>query len=270
MSGDRITYKNLGEIFVIEIENKNIEVGTIEGLPEKYYPDPFNKYVVIRNIYKYPDRVKAYAEACQYTNHQSITIAAPIIRSYAPMTDVFKQVVTPALNESFKRKIVAGRGGNDHAIFSYYPPQVIEYHQYQEPHIDTASWLPLYSTRPITDEHSNAISLEFKSIAGTLYLDETFGTEIFLNNHISHYYSEASEKIWGTPPWLMINSGVYPEGNDSCYDPLVKVGGEYNSMVFYYDIISHRPDYSGASDEDLKRGRLTQNIWFNDITEDED
>ena len=76
------------------------------------------------------------------------------------MTDVFKQVVTPALNESFKRKIVAGRGGNDHAIFSYYPPQVIEYHQYQEPHIDTASWLPLYSTRPITDEHSNAISLE--------------------------------------------------------------------------------------------------------------
>ena len=31
MSGDRITYRNLGEIFVIEIEEKNIEVGTIEN-----------------------------------------------------------------------------------------------------------------------------------------------------------------------------------------------------------------------------------------------
>ena len=276
MSGDRITYRNLGEIFVIEIEEKNIEVGIIEGLPEEYFPDPFNKYVVIRNLYKYPDRVKAYAEACQYTNCIGATGAAPVIRSYAPMTGVFAYVVCPALNDAFGRKFapkLARQADIDIATFSYYTPQVIEYHKYHEPHIDGESWISLHSTRPGTDmkkhiEQGGEVDFKFKSIAGTIYLDETFGTEIFLNNHTSHYYSKDSE-LWGTPPWYKENVGVYPEGSDSCYKPLIKVGGEYNSMAFYYDIIFHRPNYPDASDEDLKHGRLIQNIWFDDITEDD-
>ena len=75
MSEKRITYKNLGEIFVIEIEPENIKVGTIEN-----YLPPFNKYVIIKNIYKYPDRVKEYAEACQYTNAERVVYSAPVLR----------------------------------------------------------------------------------------------------------------------------------------------------------------------------------------------
>jgi hypothetical protein len=277
MSEDRITYRNLEEIFVIEIENENIEVGTIEGLPEKYYPDPFNKYVVIRNLYKYPDRVKAYAEACQYTNHQTTTAASPAIRSYAPMTGVFMRVVAPALNEAFKRKIIPQHDFQDSielAIFSYYTPQSIEYHLCSEPHMDGESWIPLYRARPSAMPSSTdknwSIQSQFKSIAGTLYLDETFGTELFLNKHTSHYYSDDTGRIYGTQQMEgASNVGVYPEGTDSCYEPLVNLGGEYNSIFFYYDTILHRPNYSAASDGDLKHGRLTQNIWFNDITEDE-
>ena len=65
----------------------------------------------------------------------------------------------------------------------------------------------------------------------------------------------------------MFNDNYYPEGNNSHYEHIITIGGEYNSAVFYYGSVLHRPHYSRASDEDLKRGRLIQNIWIDDVTE---
>ncbi len=259
-----ITYRNLGEIFVIEIENKNIEVGTIEGLSKKYYPEPFNKYVVIKNIYKYPEKVKEYALDCQFTNHMNIVGGAPVIRTYAPMSNVIQEVVNPALCDSFNREVFARRGGTDCAIFSYYDPEVIKYHQYHEPHIDVESWRPLYPSLP---QDFSLAETRGKELAGVIFLDETFGTEILVNKDMSYYYSERSG-LWGTPPWAGTNNNYYPEGNDSHYEHKITIGGEYNSAVFYYSDLVHRPYYLGASDKDFKDGRLIQNIWFDDMTQE--
>jgi hypothetical protein len=255
---NRITYRNLADIFVMQIEDKNIEVGTIE-----YYLAPFNKYVVIKNIYKYPERVKEYAEACQFTNNVWTVQAAPILRTYAPISAVIGEVVIPALNDSFKRKIVLNYSSG-YATFSYYDSQAIEYCRYCEPHEDTGNWLPLHSGIP----HNNlSLKAREENMAGIIFLDETFGTEILVNKNISYYHSSETEKLYRTYPGNLFNANYYPERNDSHYEHKITIGGEYNSAVFYYGALPHRPHFPGASDEDLKRGRLTQNLWVEDITE---
>jgi len=268
MSEKRITYKNLGEIFVIEIEAENIEVGTIEN-----YLPPFNKYVIIKNIYKYPDRVKEYAESCQYTNAERVVYAAPVLRSFAPISNALGNTVIPALNESFKRKIIDNRYVYRATQFSYHDPQSIKYHQHQEPHADGMNTLPLLPTFPHMnsfDEYMagqpHASTGKSDSIAGVIFLDETFGTEISINKKNMSYYRSKTSGTWGLPLPIMFNDSYYPEGTDSHYEHIITLGGEYNSAVFYYGAVAHRPYYPGASDEDLKRGRLTHNIWFDDVT----
>jgi len=265
---DRITYRNLGEIFVIEIEAENIEVGTIEN-----YLAPFNKYVIIKNIYKYPDRVKEYAESCQYTNTERVVHVAPVLRTFAPISNALGNTVIPALNESFKRRIVDNRYVYRATQFSYHDPQVIRYHQHQEPHADGMNSLPLLPTFPhinsfdemmLGQPHPSTGTSE--SIAGVIFLDETFGTEISINKKNMSYYRSETSGTWGLPLPTTFNNSYYPEGTDSHYEHIITLGGEYNSAVFYYGAVSHRPHYPGASDEDLKRGRLTHNVWFDDVT----
>ena len=85
------------------------------------------------------------------------------------------------------------------------------------------------------------------------------------NKNVSYYRSKTTG-IWGSPPTRGFNGNYYPEGNDSHYEHIITIGGEYNSAVFYYGAVSHRPHDFAASDEDLKRGRLIQNIYLDDIT----
>jgi hypothetical protein len=270
---DRITYRNLGEIFVMRIEDKNIEVGTIEN-----YLAPFNKYVVIKNIYKYPDRVKEYAEACQFTNFGRMIRQAAVLRTFAPISNVIGDVLIPALNESFKRQIIDNRPspGRTQTMFSYLDPKAIEYLKYEEPHTDLANYLPLQSEFPhikSLEELKTDVILPFQveykahpeAVAGIIYLDETFGTELLVNKNIS-YYSSKTTGLWGATPLHKFNDGYCPEENNSHYEHIKTIGGEYNSATFYYGAVAHRPYYPGASDEDLKRGRLIQNIFFDDVT----
>jgi hypothetical protein len=264
MSSDRIKYRNLGEIFVIQLEDKNIEVGTIG---EEYYQTPFNKYVIIKNIYKYPERVKEYAEACQFTNAMTMTGRAPLLRTYAPMNDVFEEIVTPVLYESLDRKLVKSLSNIPYAEFSYYDPQSIVYHKYQEPHMDTAHHsFPAYCREVGATPALSKSQVEIlaHAVAGNIFLDDTFGTELLVNKNISYYHTKAlgSYGLTGTS-----NDNYYPEGNNSHYESVITIGGEYNSAVFYYGDVPHRPDYLSASDEDLKRGRLIQNFWIDDITD---
>ena len=127
MSKNRITYRNLGDIFVMEIVDENIEVGISDkpSAESGNYLDPFNKYVIIKNIYKYPDRVKEYAESCQYTNTERVVHVAPVLRTFAPISNALGNTVIPALNESFKRRIVDFRYFYRTTQFSYHDPQVI-------------------------------------------------------------------------------------------------------------------------------------------------
>ena len=265
---NRVAYKNLVDIFVIEIEEDDIELNVIEGLSEEYYPEPFNIYVKIKNIYKYPDRVKEYAEACQFTNYWGTVGAAPVIRTFAPMTYEFQDIVSPILSRILQRKFAAGIGGVDIAMFTYCDPQAIQYHQYQEPHVD-------YPPRSIRDNTVLSTVTRGKSLASVIYLDETFGTEIVVakNNRISSKHILTSDKNlmrWQGEELVSFNSNYYPEGSNSHYEHKVTIGGEYNSAVFYYGDMLHRPYYPGASAEDLKRGRLTQTLFFDDITGRED
>jgi len=266
MSEDRIKYRNLEVIFVMEIENKNIEVGTIEG-----YLPPFNKYVVIKNIYKYPERVKEYVEACQFSNVQQLVGKAPLLRTFSPRSTMIEDVVIPALIESFERRIVPSPSPITFSEFSYYSPQSIEYNKYTEPHTDTPNILPLQSKfphmHPQDEDSSRTIHFhKAETVAGVIFLDETFGTEILVNKDMSYYHSKTTG-MHGASPMSSSNENYYPEGNNSHYEHITMIGGEYNSAVFYYGALSHRPYYPGASDEDLKRGRLIQNIWLDDITD---
>jgi len=278
MSKNRITYRNLGDIFVMEIVDENIEVGISDkpSAESGNYLDPFNKYVIIKNIYKYPDRVKEYAEACQFTNYGRYVLLAPFLRTLAPISNVITDVVLPALNESFDRKMVeppTPSSRYDATIFSYLDPQVIKYQQYAEPHSDGPNSLPLHSAF----DHLNSFNDmragephpstgESEIVAGIIFLDETFGTEILINKNLSYYRSKNSG-TWAAGLQKMFNGIYYPEGNNSHYEHRITIGGEYNSAIFYYGAVPHRPYFPGASDEDLKRGRLIQNIWIRDITE---
>jgi len=276
MSESRITYRNLGEIFVIEIDDTNIEVGTIDfGYDDSVegHLAPFNRYVIIRNLYKYPDKVREYAEACQFTNYYAIVNRAPVLRTFAPISNVISNVVLPALCESFGRKVVQRKANEAIGFteFSYHDPKSIEFHKYDEPHVDSVSnffqFLPLHSEFKFKTYVPQKSDDKILSIAGVIYLDETFGTEILVNKNVSFYRSE-NTGIWGTPTGPeKSNDNFYPEGSNSHYEPRIVIGGEYNSAAFYYGAVSHRPWLSGASEEDLKRGRLIQNIWINDVTE---
>lgn len=275
MGEGRITYRNLGEIFVIEIDDTNIEVGTIDfGYDDSVEGNltPFNRYVIIRNLYKYPDRVREYAEACQFTNYHSIVNRAPLLRTFAPISNVITEVVLPALCESFGRNIVQrpANAAIGFTEFSYHDPKSIEFHKYDEPHVDSVSnffqFLPLHSEFKFKTPGPQKSDDKILAMAGVIYLDETFGTEILVNKNVSFYRSE-NTGIWGAPEWNETsNDNYYPEGSNSHYESRIVIGGEYNSAAFYYGSVSHRPHYSGATEEDLKRGRLVQNIWIDDVT----
>lgn len=269
---DRITYKNLLNIFVIELDDSKVEVGTIPDLPEEFYPEPYNKYVIIHDFYKYPDRVKEYAEACQYTNYSAVTGRAPVLRTYAPQTNDVQETVRAALGFALGKNFMPAEGADLTAMFSYTPPTSMKYHKYREPHIDTNTYHPMWARSnvlPEKDADDRNIQVEqfftdsFKKIAGVIYLDDTFGTTIYSIKEISYYMSK-DKQIYGAPPFLQFNDNYWPEKNDLNYERIITLGGEYNSAVFYYDSVFHSAAYKDASTEDLKNGRLIQNVWYHD------
>ena len=164
-----VKYVNLGEVFDLDIDSKNITIGEIVGTKEKH---PKNKMVTIKNFYKNPDAVKEYAESCPYTNSKILITFAPVLRAVAANSGVLAKYIPTLAQAIFgdDRTFHCSTNGGmtDVAYFSWYSPESIVYHKYSEPHLDGSDY-----QRKSPNQTSNLI-------AGVVFLEPegTFGTEI--------------------------------------------------------------------------------------------
>ena len=231
---NRINYCNLAEIFLLNSDLR--ERVKVSFLPDECgFPEPFNMCVEIEEVYKFPERVIEYAERQVFTNSQDLVSAAPVVRTYAPMLSAVAQELGELLTEVYGRILELARP-HTNAVFSYYAPESINFHLHHEGH------------------HDQAPSEPQKVLAGIIYLEETFGTEMMYQK----YYVQSREKV---------NSSYYPPGSISHTDSILVSGGKANSFAAMYSDVLHRPHYPGLTERDKKHGRLIQNTFFNDITE---
>jgi len=231
---NRINYVNLAEIFLLNGDlRERVKVRYLP--PECGFPEPFNMCVEIFDVYKFPERVLEYAESQVYTNSQDLVSAAPVVRTYAPMLSTVAQELGETLTEIYGRMLELARP-HTNAVFSYYAPESINFHLHHEGH------------------HDQPPSEPQKVLAGIIYLEETFGTEMLYQK----YYSQGRDKV---------NSSYYPPGSISHTDSILVSGGKKNSFAAMYSDVLHRPHYPGLTERDKKHGRLIQNTFFNDVTE---
>lgn len=232
---DRVNYINVAEIF--DINPGLIDRTEIVKLElDESYQDPFNILITIHDVYKYPEKVKEYVESLTYTNSLEIVHAAPVVRSYGPISNHLSNELPPVLSTVYNRYFQTYPMRSTIGTFSYHSPQSIDYHLHHEGHFDRDPWLPQ------------------KILAGIIQLDDSFGTEILQYNN-KHVHSMPS------------NSAYYPEGNMSHMKSVAVTTGGFNSISCYYSDILHRPYYAGATVGCKKRGRLVQNVFFDDVTE---
>ncbi|SVB32692.1 uncharacterized protein METZ01_LOCUS185546, partial [marine metagenome] len=231
---NRINYVNLAEIFLLNGDlRERVKVTYLP--PECGFPEPFNMCVEIEEIYKYPDRVIEYAELQTFTNSQDLVSAAPVVRTYAPMLSAVAQELSELVGSIYGRMLELARP-HSNAVFSYYAPESINFHLHHEGH------------------HDQPPSEPQKVLAGIIYLEDTFGTEMMYQK----YFPQGREKV---------NSSYYPPGSISHTDSILVSGGKANSFAGMYSDVLHRPHYPGLTERDKKHGRLIQNTFFNDVTE---
>ena len=168
---NRINYVNLAEIFLLNGDlRERVKVTYLP--PECGFPEPFNMCVEIEEIYKYPDRVIEYAELQTFTNSQDLVSAAPVVRTYAPMLSAVAQELSELVGSIYGRMLELARP-HSNAVFSYYAPESINFHLHHEGH------------------HDQPPSEPQKVLAGIIYLEDTFGTEMMYQK----YFPQGREKV---------------------------------------------------------------------------
>ena len=203
-----------------------------DNISFKVIPETDSCYLEIKNFYKYPDRVLKYAESGPYTNSFKMVAAAPILRTLLPCLEDTTDTIIEIANNSFGRKFVPE---NHHSTtyFSYSTPESISYYKNVEPHRDG-----IY--------------------AGQVYLDDGMGTSFF--KYKNHIIEKASHPL---------HERTYPEKNNDHVEEFFYIEGVKNTLVLYDGgKLWHKPDFKRATKDNLQRGRLVQNFFMIDNTDE--
>ena len=203
-----------------------------DNISFKAIPGTDSCYLEIKNIYKYPDRVIKYAESCQYTNSFPMIGSAPVLRTLAPYLEGTMGTIMEIASNSFGRKFLS-RDNPLSTHFSYSTPESISYYKNVEPHRDG-------------------------TYAGVIYLDDGFGTSFFkYKNHSI------------TKEQFPIHDQSYPEKNNDHVEEFFYTEGVKNTLVLYDGgKLWHSPDFKRANEDNLKNGRLVQNFFMSDNTDE--
>ena len=230
---NRINYINFQEIFPIKPGLKDrVEIVKLD-LGEEY-PEPFNYFITLHDVYLFPERVKEYAESLQYTNAASIVNYAPVSRTYASISAVVTETLTEIIGNVYGRHFT--HYPQDYiAMFSFMSDDAMTFHRHNDGHFDIQD----------NDE---------KILNGVLHLEDHIGTELMMYKDIHHM----------TRP-LSGASATFPKGADSHLKTVARSSGKCNTLNCYYGHILHRPDFPSFKDKH-KGGRLIQNLFYDDMT----
>ena len=131
---NRINYINFQEIFPLKPGLKDrVELVKLD-LGEDY-PEPFNYFVTLHDVYLFPERVKEYAESLQYTNAASIVNYAPVSRTFGPISIVVYETLTEIINNVYGRHFT--HFPLDYlAMFSFISDDAMTWHRHNDGHYD--------------------------------------------------------------------------------------------------------------------------------------
>jgi len=203
-----------------------------DNISFKVIPDTDSCYLEIKNLYKYPDRVLKYAESGSYTNSAKLITASPVLRTLLPCLEYTTDIIMEIASKSFGRKFLPETDPSASA-FSYSTPESISYYKNVEPHRDG-----IY--------------------AGQIYLDGGMGTAFY------KYKNHNIEK--GVHPF---HDRTYPEKSNDHVEEFFYIEGVKNTLVLYDGgRLWHKPDFKRATKDNLQRGRLIQNIFMVDNTDE--